>query len=95
MATTKCGETAVRNLGSLQLALRRFQTLGRESVRDGWLAGWAWTRNCACLFTFAELLMGAGRSSRKPDVLRRLDALTRVFPVDFGVNRTIRTICER
>ena len=35
---------------------------------------------CMSLFTFAELLMGAERSTRKPDVLRRLDALTRVVP---------------
>ena len=47
---------------------------------------------CMSFFTFAELLMGAERSTRKPDVLRRLDALSRVVPVQYGVNRTI---CDR
>jgi tRNA(fMet)-specific endonuclease VapC len=46
---------------------------------------------CMSFLTFAELLMGAERSTRKPDVLRRLDALTRVVPVRYGVNRAI---CE-
>ena len=46
---------------------------------------------CMSFFTFAELLMGAERSSRKSDALRRLDALTRVVPVSYGVNRLI---CE-
>ncbi len=46
---------------------------------------------CMSFFTFAELLMGAERSIRKPDVLRRLDALSRVVPVRYGVNRAI---CE-
>ena len=46
---------------------------------------------CMSFFTFAEWLMGAERSTRKPDVLRRLDALTRVVPVRYGVNRAI---CE-
>jgi tRNA(fMet)-specific endonuclease VapC len=46
---------------------------------------------CMSFFTFAELLMGAERSTRKPDVLRRLDALTRVVPVHYGINRVI---CE-
>jgi len=32
-------------------------------------------------FTYAELLKGAERSTRKPQVLRRLDALTRQVPV--------------
>ena len=40
---------------------------------------------------FVELLMGAERSNRKPDVLRRLDALTRVVSVHYGVNRLV---CE-
>ncbi len=44
---------------------------------------------CMSFFTFAELLMGAERSTRKADVLRRLDALTRVVPVRYGVNRAI------
>lgn len=46
---------------------------------------------CMSFFTFAELLMGAERSTRKFDVLRRLDALTREVPVRYGVNRSI---CE-
>ncbi len=44
---------------------------------------------CMSFFTFAELLMGAERSTRKPDVLRRLDALTRVVPVRYGLDATI------
>ena len=40
---------------------------------------------------FVELLMGAERSNRKPDVLGRLDALTRVVSVHYGVNRLV---CE-
>lgn len=46
---------------------------------------------CLSFFTFAELLMGAERSTRKPDALRRLDALTRVVPVRYGVTRSL---CE-
>ena len=46
---------------------------------------------CMSFFTFAELRMGAERSTRKPDVLRRLDALTRRVPVRYGVDRFI---CE-
>jgi tRNA(fMet)-specific endonuclease VapC len=46
---------------------------------------------CMSFVTFAELLMGAERSTRKPDVLRRLDALTRVVPVRYDVTRAI---CE-
>lgn len=42
-------------------------------------------------FAFAELLKGAERSSRKPDVLLRLDELVRVVPVRDGVSRTL---CE-
>ena len=49
------------------------------------------TELCMSFFTFSELLMGAERSTRKSDVLRRLDALTRVVPVHYGVNRAI---CE-
>ena len=44
---------------------------------------------CMSFFTFAELLMGAERSTRKPEVLHRLDALTRVVPVHYDVNRAI------
>ena len=32
-------------------------------------------------FSYAELLKGAERSTRKADVLRRLDELTRQIPV--------------
>ena len=46
---------------------------------------------CMSFFTFAELRMGAERSTRKPDVLRRLDTLTREVPVRYGVNRSL---CE-
>lgn len=46
---------------------------------------------CMSFFTFAELLKGAERSSRKSDVLRRLDELCRVVPVRYAVNRTL---CE-
>ena len=44
---------------------------------------------CMSFFTFAELLMGAERSTQKADVLRRLDALARVVPVRYGVQRAI------
>jgi tRNA(fMet)-specific endonuclease VapC len=46
---------------------------------------------CMSFFTFAELLKGAERSTRKPEVLRRLDELARVVPVRYGVNRAL---CE-
>ena len=46
---------------------------------------------CMSFFTFAELLKGAERSTRKPDVLRRLDELTRVIPVRYAVDRDL---CE-
>ncbi len=46
---------------------------------------------CMSFFTFAELRMGAERSTRKPDVLRRLEALARRVPVRYGVDRSI---CE-
>lgn len=38
---------------------------------------------CMSFFTFAELIKGAERSTRKPEVLRRLDDLTRVIPVRY------------
>jgi tRNA(fMet)-specific endonuclease VapC len=44
---------------------------------------------CMSFFTFAELLMGAERSTQKADVLRRLDALARVVPVRYGVQRAL------
>ncbi len=46
---------------------------------------------CMSFFTFAELLKGAERSSRKSDVVRRLDELCRVVPVRYAVNRVL---CE-
>jgi len=39
---------------------------------------------CMSFFTYAELLKGAERSSRKSDVLRRLESLTRQIPVIYG-----------
>jgi tRNA(fMet)-specific endonuclease VapC len=44
---------------------------------------------CMSFFTFAELLKGAERSTQKPQVLRRLDELTRVVPVHYGIDRDI------
>ena len=40
-------------------------------------------------FTFAELLKGAERSTRKPAVLRRLDALVGQVPVVYRADRAI------
>ncbi|MBK6639299.1 MAG: type II toxin-antitoxin system VapC family toxin [Rhodocyclaceae bacterium] len=37
--------------------------------------------------TYAELLKGAERSTRKPDVLRQLDRLLRIVPVYFETNQ--------
>ena len=42
---------------------------------------------CMSFVTFAELLKGAERSTRKPEVLRRLDDLTRQVPVSYAVAR--------
>ncbi len=42
-------------------------------------------------FTYAELLKGAERSTRKPEVLRRLEQLTRQVPVVYS---TGRALCE-
>ncbi len=39
---------------------------------------------CMSFFTYAELLKGAERSTRKTDVLRRLESLTRQIPVMYG-----------
>lgn len=44
---------------------------------------------CMSFFTFAELLKGAERSTRKTDVLHRLDALTRVVHVRYAVNASV------
>lgn len=49
------------------------------------------TQLCMSFFTFAELLKGAERSSRKPDVLRQLDQSTRNIPVRYA---TDRSLCE-
>jgi len=46
---------------------------------------------CMSFFTYAELLKGAERSTRKPEVLRKLDRLTRQIPVAYKVGRTL---CE-
>ncbi len=46
---------------------------------------------CMSFVTYAELLKGAERSSRKADVLRRLDGLTRQVPVLYD---TGRAMCE-
>ena len=46
---------------------------------------------CMSFVTFAELLKGAERSSRKAEVIRRLDNLTREIPVLHGTNRQL---CE-
>ena len=46
---------------------------------------------CMSFFTYAELLKGAERSTKKVEVLRQLDALTRQIPVLFEVNRAV---CE-
>ena len=40
-------------------------------------------------FTYAELLKGAERSTRKPQVLRKLELLTRQVPVIYNANRTL------
>lgn len=39
--------------------------------------------------TFAELLKGAERSTRKPEVLRQLDQLVRVVPVFFDTKKAL------
>jgi len=39
---------------------------------------------CMSFITFAELLKGAERSTRQPDVIRQLEALTRVIPVHYA-----------
>jgi tRNA(fMet)-specific endonuclease VapC len=46
---------------------------------------------CMSFFTYAELLKGAERSTRKSDVLVRLDQLTRQVPVIYN---TDRSLCE-
>lgn len=46
---------------------------------------------CMSFFTFAELRMGAERSTQKSGVLHRLDALTQIIPVRYSV---APAICE-
>ncbi len=46
---------------------------------------------CMSFFTYAELLKGAERSTRKTQVLRKLDQLTRQVPVVFVVGHAL---CE-
>jgi tRNA(fMet)-specific endonuclease VapC len=46
---------------------------------------------CMSFFTYAELLKGAERSTRKTDVLRRLERLTRQIPVIYGTPPAICT----
>ena len=47
---------------------------------------------CMSFFTYAEMLKGAERSTRKNRVLRQLDQLVRQVPVIYHVNRTL---CEQ
>ena len=50
---------------------------------------------CMSFFTYAELLKGAERSTRKSDVLRRLGDLTRSIPVRYWCQyRHVRTLCS-
>jgi tRNA(fMet)-specific endonuclease VapC len=44
---------------------------------------------CMSFITYAELLKGAERSTRKSDVLRRLDNLTRQIPVIYATQPAI------
>ncbi len=46
---------------------------------------------CMSFFTFAELLKGAERSTKKSEVLRQLDQLTRHISVQYD---TTRSLCE-
>ena len=46
---------------------------------------------CMSYVSFAELLKGAERSTRKPEVVRRLNELVRVIPVRYD---TGRQLCE-
>jgi tRNA(fMet)-specific endonuclease VapC len=48
-------------------------------------------RLCMSFFTYAELLKGAERSSKKADVLKRIDQLTRTVKVDFLADASL---CE-
>jgi tRNA(fMet)-specific endonuclease VapC len=46
-------------------------------------------RLCMSFVTYTELLKGAERSSRKPDMLLRLDNLVRQIPVSYPSNARI------
>lgn len=46
-------------------------------------------RLCMSFVTYAELIKGAERSSRKAEVLRRLEALTRQVPVVFDTSHAL------
>ena len=46
---------------------------------------------CMSFFTFSELLKGAERSNRKPEVLRQLGELARHIPVQYATNKAL---CE-
>ena len=46
---------------------------------------------CMSFFTFAKLLKGAERSTRKPEVLRQLGDLVRHIPVQYATNKAL---CE-
>jgi tRNA(fMet)-specific endonuclease VapC len=44
---------------------------------------------CMSFVSYAELLKGAERSTKKAAVLRQLDQLTRIIPVDFTTDRSL------
>jgi len=46
-------------------------------------------RLCMSFVTYAELLKGAERSTRKPDVLQRLDNLARQVPISYPADLKI------
>ncbi len=46
---------------------------------------------CMSFFTYAELLKGAERSTKKADVIKRIDQLTRTVGVDFAASAAL---CE-
>lgn len=49
------------------------------------------TALCMSFFTYAELLKGAERSTRKEQVLRQLNQLTQLIPVQYDTNSIL---CE-
>ncbi|MFB1510160.1 MULTISPECIES: type II toxin-antitoxin system VapC family toxin [unclassified Thiocapsa] len=44
---------------------------------------------CMSFVTYAELFKGAERSTRKPEVLRRMESLARQVPVSYPTDRSI------